>query len=67
MSDQAKLSWKKWIIGLSVAILFGLLTAGAGLVAGMTWQAFVSVLCAALATNLGAYMMKHPVESVEEE
>lgn len=66
MSEQAKLSWKKWVIGLSVAILFGLLTAGAGLVAGMQWQAFVAVLCASLATNLGAYLMKHPVESVEE-
>ena len=61
-----KLTWKKWKIGLSVAVLFGLLSAGAGLVAGMQWQAFVAVLCTSLATHLGAYLMKHPVEAVEE-
>ena len=56
---------KKWKIGLTVACLLGGLTAGAGLVAGMQWQAFVAVLCTSLATHLGAYLMKHPIESID--
>ena len=58
---------KKWRIGLAVSLFFSLLTAGAGLSAGMKWQAFIAVFCAAAVTNLGAYLMKHPVESIVEE
>jgi flagellar motor component MotA len=57
---------KKWKIGLIVAVVFGLLTAGSGLVAGMQWQAFVAVLCTSLVTQLAAYLMKHPVEEIED-
>jgi hypothetical protein len=55
---------KKWKVGLIVAVTFGLLSAGAGVAVGMNWQAFVAVLCTSLATHLGAYLMKHPLESV---
>lgn len=58
---------KKWRIGFVVALVLSLLTAGAGLAAGMQWQAFVAVFCAAAVSNLGAYLMKHPVESIVEE
>lgn len=56
---------KKWTIGFAIAVLFGLLSAGAGVAAGMGWHAFVAVLSTSLATHLGAYLMKHPVEDVE--
>lgn len=58
---------RKWKIGFRVALLTGFLTAGAGLVAGISWQAFVAVLCMALLTNLGSYLMKHPVETIEDD
>lgn len=58
---------RKWKVGIFIAVLFGLLSAGAGLAAGMQWQAFIAVLCTSLATHLGAYLMKHPLESVEFE
>lgn len=60
------MNMKKWKIGLVVAVVFGLLSGGAGLAAGMSWQAFVAVLCTSLATHLGAYLMKHPVESIKD-
>jgi hypothetical protein len=59
-----KLSSRKWKIGFAIAILFGLLSAGAGVAAGMQWQAFIAVLCTSLATHLGAYLMKHPVDEI---
>jgi len=58
---------KKWKIGFRIATLFGLLSAGAGLVGDMGWKSFVAVLCAALITNLGSYLMKHPIESIKDE
>ena len=61
------MNYKKWKIGFSVSIIFGLLTAGAGLAAGMTWQAFVAVLCTSLVTQLAAYLMKHPVEDISDD
>jgi hypothetical protein len=57
---------KKWRIGFGVALLFSLLTAGAGLVVGMKWQAFVAVFCSSAILQLSSYLMKHPVESIEE-
>jgi hypothetical protein len=61
------MTWKKWTVGIIVTVVFSLLTAGAGLSQGMSWQAFTAVLCTALLTNLGAYLMKHPVEAVGDE
>lgn len=60
------MTWNKWTVGLAIATFFGLLSAGAGLAAGMKWQAFVAVLCTSLATHLGAYLMKHPVEDLPD-
>lgn len=61
------MNWKKWKIGLVVAVILGLLSAGAGLAAGMHWQAFIAVLCTSLTTHLLAFLKEHPVESVKEE
>ncbi len=60
------MTWKKWKIGLWIAIAFGLFNAGAGLVGDMGWKSFVAVLCASWMSNLGAYLMKHPVEDVQD-
>lgn len=57
---------RKWTIGLIIAAVFGLLNAGIGLVGDMGWKSFIAVLCTSLATNLSAYLMKHPVESIED-
>ena len=57
---------KKWRIGFAVSLLYALLTAGAGLTAGMGWQAFLAVFCASAVTQLSAYLMKHPVEAIDD-
>lgn len=61
-----KVSWKKWKLGLIVAIVCGILTAGAGVAAGMKWQAFIAVLCTALLTNLGNFLVNHPIDDIED-
>lgn len=58
------MNWKKWKIGFSVAVLFGLFTAGAGLADHMSLKSFIAVLCASMLTNLGSYLMKHPVDDI---
>jgi hypothetical protein len=59
-------TWKKWRIGFWIAVLLGTLSAGAGLAAGMKWQAFVAVLCTSLLTHIGAYLMKSPLDDVQD-
>lgn len=61
------MNWRKWKAGLLVSLLLGVLSAGAGLAADMSWKAFCAVLCASVATHLIAYLKQHPVESVEDE
>lgn len=58
---------KKWKIGFAIAVLFGLLSAGASLVDGMHWRVFMAVLCASMTTHLSAYLMKHPVEEAVDD
>ena len=57
-------AWRKWKLGLAVSVVLALLVAGSGLAAGMHWQAFISVLCMALLTHLGAFLKDHPVDAV---
>lgn len=57
-------AWRKWKLGLAVSIFLSLLVAGAGVAAGMKWQAFVAVLCTALLTHVGAFLKDHPVDSI---
>lgn len=45
-------------------MLLSIFVAGAGLVAGMKWQAFVAVFCAAAVTHFGAFLKDHPVEQI---
>lgn len=58
------MNWKKWRIGLVIAIFCGVLTAGAGLMDSMSWKSFTAVLCTALLTNLLNFLRQHPVEAV---
>lgn len=63
---ETLMSMKKWRIGFTVAIAFGLLSAGASIADGFRLTTFIAVLCTSLATHLGAYLMKHPVEEISE-
>lgn len=60
------MNWKKWKLGFCIACGCGLLSAGASLVDGMHWRAFVAVLCTSLLTNLLTYLKDHPVEAVKD-
>ena len=61
------MNWKKWKVGLVIALLSGVFAGCAGLVGSMDWKAFVAVVCASIATNLGNYLRQHPIESIQEE
>ena len=60
------MNFKKWKLGLILAIGSGLLSAGAGLVGDMGWKSFVAVLCVSLLTNLGNFLKQHPVEDISD-
>lgn len=64
--DQPQFTWRKWKLGLFIAILLSLLVAGSGLDSSWNWMSFVRVFCIACATHLGAYLKSHPVESIED-
>lgn len=59
------MNWKKWRIGLVVAVACGALTAGAGVSEGMGGRAFVAVLCTSLLTNLLNFLKTHPLDDVD--
>ena len=61
------MAWRKWRIGLVIALLFGLLTAGSGLAGKMDMRSFIAVLCTALLTNLGSFLKTHPVDALPDE
>lgn len=61
------MKWKKWKIGLTIAVACGFLNAGASLVDGMHWRAFVAVLCTSLLTNLLTYLKDHPVDGLPDD
>lgn len=58
------MSWRKWKLGVAVALFLSLLVAGSGLAAGMKWQAFIAVLCSAAVTHFGAFLKDHSVDSI---
>lgn len=60
------MNWKKWKIGLVIAVFCGVLNAGASLVDGMHWKAFLAVLCTSLLTNLLTYLKDHPVDAISD-
>lgn len=59
------MNWRKWILGCAVSLFLSLVVAGTGYEAGMSWKAFVAVLCTSIATHFGAYLTEHPVEKIE--
>jgi len=61
------ITWKKWRVGLALAIGISILTAGAGIAADMTWRQFVALLCSCLLSGLVSYLAKSPIESVEDD
>jgi hypothetical protein len=61
------MSWRRWKLGVVVAIGLSLLVAGAGLAAGMKWHSFVAVFCTAALTHLGSFLKDHPVETVTDD
>lgn len=63
---MATTTWKKWRVGFWLTLFLGALSAGAGLCAGMTWRAFVAVLCTSLLSHVGAYLMKSPLDDVQD-
>jgi uncharacterized membrane protein YeiH len=58
------MSWRRWKLGVLVSVVLSLFVAGAGLAAGMKWQAFISVLCTALVTHFGSFLKDHPIEQI---
>lgn len=66
MNDQPT-TWKKWRVGLYLTIGIGILSAGAGIAADMTWRQFVALLCSSLLAGVTGYLSKSPLENVEDK
>ena len=62
-----KTTWKKWRVGLWLAIGIALLTAGAGIASDMTARQFVALLCSCLLSGIVSYLAKSPLEDVEDD
>jgi hypothetical protein len=62
---MSALTWKKWRVGLWLAIGFGVLTAGIGGLTG-NWKTFVSVLCSSVIGQVTSYLMKSPISDVQD-
>lgn len=60
------MNWRKWKLGLLVASLMALFSAGAGLVGDMGWKSFLAVFCVSLVTNWGTFLKAHPVEDIQD-
>lgn len=67
MANGKYMNWRRWKLGLVISIACALFTAGAGLTAGMKWQAFVAVLSSALLSNLMNFLYRHPVETIADD
>jgi len=61
------MAWRKWKLGLLISAAAALLSAGAGLTAGMGWRPFIAVFCVSTLTHCGAYLKNHPIETVEDQ
>jgi hypothetical protein len=59
------MNWKAWKLGLLVAGVASLLTAGtAWSMDNLSLRAFVGILCSSMATNFGAFLFRHPPDQV---
>jgi len=61
-----KTTWKKWRVGLWLAIGIAILTAGAGVASDMSWRQFVALVCSCLLSGIVSYLAKSPLEDVED-
>ena len=61
-----KTTWKKWRVGLWLAIGVAILSAGAGVASDMSWRQFVALLCSTLLSGVTGYLSKSPLEDVED-
>jgi len=58
--------YKKWRLGLLLAIACGLLNAAAGLVDSMSLKSFCVVLALAIYTNVKNYLTGNPIEDISD-
>lgn len=59
------MKWKAWRLGAVVSIVLSVFVAMAGVAAGMTAQAFIAVLGAALVSHFGAFIYQNPVDKIQ--
>ena len=61
------LTIKKWRRGFALALFLGTLSAFAGGLAGVDWKQFLAILATSQLTSLTAYLMKSPLDAVDDE
>jgi hypothetical protein len=64
--DKPQFTWRKWKLGLAVAIMLSLFVAGSGLDSSWNWMSFVRVFCIACLTHMGAFLKTHPIEDITD-
>lgn len=60
-----KISWKRWKLGVIIAVGLSALVATAGLTTGTHWKTWLATFAVALITHFGAFQTQHPLESIE--
>jgi len=61
------MNWRKWKIGLAVAMLTGILSGFLGLAIGLTWPQVWILLAASLAKDTLLYLKSNPVDQITFE
>lgn len=59
------MSWRRWKLGIVVAVVLSACVAGSALEAGTTWRVFVQVFCTALVTHFLSFLKDHPLEQIQ--
>jgi hypothetical protein len=58
------MKWRKWRLGLLVAIMTGCFTALTGLAAGITREQFLIILLVSIGKDALLFLKEHPVDTI---
>lgn len=61
-----RMTLTKWKLGLRVSLLYGLFSAFSGAAADLNWKQFLWVVAGAIAVRGAEYILKNPIENVDD-
>ena len=67
MPDPIKTTWKKWRVGLWLAIAIALLSAVGGIASDMTWRQIIASVSMAVSAGIVNYIVQSPIQNIEDK